>query len=78
MINKKVEMLIFKHAFWVKINSRFPLLSLLSPRVSLFKWLWHLSPSVFLHFLKSDVFLLRHQFLQIGKFKGKPLQTEKS
>ena len=40
MINKKVEMLIFKHAFWVKINSHFPLLSLLSPRVSLFKCLW--------------------------------------
>jgi len=77
MINKKVEMLIFKHAFWVKINSHFPLLSLLSPRISLFKCLWHLSQFV-LHFLKSDVFLLRHQFLQIGKFKGEPLQTEKS
>lgn len=46
MIKKKVEMLIFKHAFWVKINSHFPLLSLLSPRVSLFKCLWHLSQSV--------------------------------
>lgn len=78
MIKKEVEMLIFKHAFWVKVNPHFPLFSLLSPRVGSSQCLWHLNQFLLHCYLESDVFLLRHQFFQIRTLKGELQQTQKS